>query len=165
MAMTPPAFSDRVQAILALLARELGSSFQFEDLVLFIAQCRGKLIHFDEMPLPNGIVGTCIALADVDLVTTREGLDEVLRLQGQLHELSHLLLQDVPRLSFGPDTPSHEAFTTARAQFVAAIQRGMAFDSEQEVDAELLATALLDIVTAHMGSASLFSQTFFTRRR
>ncbi len=162
MATSPNTVSERVRTILACLIRELGPTFQLKDLTLFVSQCRGKLLRFDEVPLPPGVVGTCIALADVDLITTRSGLDTLLRLQSQLHEVAHLLLQDVPRLSFGPDTPNHATFVAAREQYIAATRRGPGFDSAQELDAELLAAMLLEIVTAHTGSSSLFPQTFFS---
>jgi hypothetical protein len=135
-----------------LITTYLEDSFSLEDLLQFIAGCRGKeRVLIEEQVLPTGITGFCFAFQDVDLIVVRQGLDPVRHLAVCLHECAHFLLRHVPRLSAGPTTGTFAEFVE-HGQLQHALYRStsVTWDQVQEQDAEVLATLLMPCVENEM---------------
>jgi hypothetical protein len=105
---------------------------------------RGKPLRVEQMPMPVNISGYCIALQDLDLIRTREGLDPVLNEAACLHECAHLLLSHLPKFSAGAETPTYAVFCQD-SEGVQMLYRAHAtiYDDPREHDAEVLATLLM----------------------
>ncbi|MBV9615230.1 MAG: hypothetical protein JO031_07230 [Ktedonobacteraceae bacterium] len=143
--------SDNVQRVFNLVVHLLGKTFSRQQLILFTASCRGKKLLLEQQKIPIAISGYCLALKDVDLIVTRQGMDEILTDATILHEIAHLLLRHIPAHSNGPTTPTYATFR-AHEQNQPIMYRNNRYDDPQEQDAEMLATLLLDCIT-HTGSS------------
>ena len=135
-----------------LIKEHLGSKFTLEELLDFIAGCRGKeSVVLVEQPLPPGQWAYCFAFRDKDLIVVRENLDPLRRLASCLHECSHFLLRHIPRFSAGPTTATFADFQQS-AHLREAVYHAVVGESRnmytdpQEWAAETLATLLADCI-------------------
>lgn len=144
--------SDEVRRVFALVVQYLGESFSLQELTLFTGGCRGKTLLVEQMTIPVSLSGYCLALQDVDLVVTREGMDTILTQVATLHEIAHLLLRHIPLCSDGSETPTYATFQGhyERYQHVVYRDNGSRYDDPHEQDAETLATLLLGCIS-HTG--------------
>lgn len=137
-----------------LITTYLEDSFSLEDLLQFIAGCRGKeRVLIEEQVLPTGITGFCFAFQDVDLIVVRQGLDPVRHLAVCLHECAHFLLRHVPRLSVGSTTGTFAEFVEhGQLQHTLYRSTSLTWDQVQEQEAEVLATLLMPCVENEMNA-------------
>jgi hypothetical protein len=155
--------SQSVLATYATIQAELGSSFSLDTLCRYVEQRRQKPLVFHEETLTARIYGACIPLADVDLVLTRVGLDSVLQLATQLHELAHLLLNHMVLLTVDEGTASYLEYRTGN---VVADRLMRQFDrtAPHEHDAEMLAMFLHRCIVAHDQDAPSYAQQLYGHR-
>lgn len=134
-----------------LIKEHLGSTFTLEELLDFIAGCRGKEdVVLVKQPLPPGQWAYCFAFRDKDLIVVRENLDPLRQLTACLHECSHFLLRHIPRVSAGPTTATFAEFqhhgNLREAVYHAVIAESNMYTDPQEWSAETLATLLADCI-------------------
>jgi hypothetical protein len=144
---------ETVQRTYDVIVRELGTAFSFQALIREISLRRGKRLVIDQAPMPVSMTGYCIGLQDVDLITTREGLDSFLAEMVRLHECAHLLLSHIPKLSAGPETPTYAEFCERRNSQNAIFRAHTnIYDDPDERDAETLATMLYVAISEYKKS-------------
>ena len=133
-----------IQRVFDAIASALGESFSQKTVIALIELWRGKPIRIETDRLPVAMSGYCLGLYDVDLICTRHGLDSLLTQFVELHELAHLILGHVPLLSDGESTPTYGVFLQRRRRQSAHYRSPTTYDSDQEHDAETLATLLFN---------------------
>ncbi len=138
---------EHVQRTFNVVNQTLGRSYSREKLFWLVERSRGKPLKYEERKLPSGYPGCCFALQDVDVVCVRAGLEPGRKLWVDLHEAGHFLLQHVPRLSFGAETPSYDEYRQHIDQIPLdqALCRSV-FDEPPEQAAELLGRSLATII-------------------
>jgi len=148
-----PHVQHEVHRIFGLTQGILSDTFSFNALADFTALCRKKPLRIEEEVLPVAITGYCVALHDVDLICTRQGLDTILMVTARLHEIAHLLLGHIPALSMGDTTPSYETFMHHRDLRSAFYRTHVsAYETPSEYAAETLATLLLKCIFREQNS-------------
>ncbi len=138
---------EHVQRTFNVVNQTLGRSYSREKLFWLVERSRGKPLKYEERKLPSGYPGCCFALQDVDVICVRAGLESGRKLWVDFHEASHFLLQHVPRLSFGAETPSYNEYRQHIDQIPLdqALCRSV-FDEPPEQAAELLGRSLATVV-------------------
>lgn len=136
-----------VQRTFGTITQMLGDTFSLASLVMLTELWRGKTLRIEEDEMPAGMSGYCVALQDVDLICVRKGMDSILVRSVQLHEIAHLLLGHLPRLSSGSTTPTYSVFTQRR-DLDAALNRShvLAYAELHELAAETLGTLLFECI-------------------
>src|SRR5690606_1492994 len=88
-----------VEAMFDKLKGKLGETFTLRQIQQHIEQERDRPLYIRSLPMNSKTTGYCVFLKDVDLIVTRAGLDRMLELGGQGHEMAHILLHknQVPR--------------------------------------------------------------------
>ncbi len=133
---------------MTIITGVLGEAFSFQTLIDFIELYRGKELRIEQELMPVALTGYGIALADVDLIRTRLGLDPILMRAVCLHEMAHFLLGHIPLQSAGSSTPTYEVFKQGYdISYAVRRDHAAAYDSPQERGAETLATLLLQCIT------------------
>jgi len=141
-----PEVIDEVRRVFDLLRGVLSDTFSFDALANFTALYRKKPLRIEEAVLPVAITGYCIALRDVDLICTRQGLDAILVVTVRLHEIAHLLLGHIPFRS-DATTLSYATFVPHRDLSSSQYRvQTFAYDLPAECAAETLATLLLKCI-------------------
>jgi hypothetical protein len=137
----------QVQRVFALVHHELGASFGRDKLFWLVERTRGKPLRYERRDLPSGQPGCCFALLDVDVICVRVGLPPARARFVDFHEAGHFLLQHVPRLSLGDDTPTYAEYCAHADQAVLAhaLHRSV-YDKPEEWAAELLGRQLSAVV-------------------
>lgn len=141
-----PEVIDEVRRVFDVLRGVLSDTFSFDALANFTALYRKKTLRMEEAVLPVAITGYCIALQDVDLICTRQGLDAIHVVAVRLHEMAHLLLGHIP---FHSDTATPSYATFVPHQNLSSTRyrvQVFAYDLPAECAAETLATLLLKCI-------------------
>lgn len=125
-----------------------GTTFDQDQIELFIAGYRGKPLHILEHPLSAAMTGCCIALPDADLILMRTGLSPERKLIVRLHECGHFLLGHIPHISDGcEDYPL--AMFLEDIKFDRMTPRSPGYLKTIESETEALARALARRVREH----------------
>jgi hypothetical protein len=143
-----PADYNAVQTMLLLIQDCLGKVFTFAELQMFVEAKRGVPLMIEEMPpsVPAEITGLCVALETADLVLYR-GASSITQQVSQLHELAHLLFEDMPRhRRLARSVP--EVLSLLKHDTSKALRYRVALHDDAELRAELLATHLVQIIRA-----------------
>lgn len=87
---------ERVQEAFEAITDALGTQFTFDEFLNFVEKVfRKKPLLIERVPMPSDRSGECRALIDVDLLRVEQDLDEVSYRVTTLHEVGHLILDDV----------------------------------------------------------------------
>ncbi|MBA3947090.1 MAG: hypothetical protein H0X37_21330 [Herpetosiphonaceae bacterium] len=134
-----------IQHIIDRLVGDGSEGLTFERVRGDIECARNKPLLIETDVMPISMTGYIIALQDVDLICTRRGMT-VLRTQFViLHELGHMLLGHISRLTKEAPTCTYDEFIKHR-NLKYAVHRSYTnmYTSPPERAAETLATALFE---------------------
>jgi hypothetical protein len=152
-----------VQQVFIQLTANGNAELTFDRLREDVECYRNKplLIEVDTMPV--SMSGYVVGLKDVDLICTNPDLDDLLTSLTILHELAHLRLNHVPKLSNGPSTPTYDEFIRHRDPKYAFLRsHSNGFEDVTEGDAELLATLLLEYMLNGVSSMPGLTRNFYS---
>jgi hypothetical protein len=140
---------DGAEQIFQKIIRELDERQQApspQTLRLLVTNVRGKYVKIDQESLHGDTTGFCIALSDCDLIRTCSDADDLLVEWTIIHELCHLYVNHVPKVSINLTYNEFKGLSRAQVEEILSgnVCFHTSFTSPREELIETLATQLAD---------------------
>lgn len=126
------------------------NQFSLETFVAHLETLRGRKIIFVSWPMPSGLFGAWVSLADRphDYIFYSQNIPTLLQIHSQLHELAHVICQH-PTLVIGFANLRELIQQSTLESLFTSLPLRSATSNEREVEAEALAILIQETVMEH----------------